>query len=140
MQSFVFIENMVYQFVVLVCSSIQNTSHLSIVLGLTFRISKPIKFSSPAQKRSAFEVRKKNVNLVFTYLAVFSRAVRIFSLFSDANLSTVITVFYYHRRLCISLANNWDLFLKTVSIVSLSFHLVIKGSYSYRLRTTTLKR
>ena len=37
---------MVYQFVVLVCSSIQNTSHLSIVLGLTFRISKPIKFSS----------------------------------------------------------------------------------------------
>ena len=45
-------------------------------------------------------------------------------------MSTDITMFYYHIRLCISLAKNRDLFLKTVSIVSLSFHLVIKGRYS----------
>jgi len=53
-----------------------------------------------------------------------------FTLFPDANMSTDITMFYNHIRLCISLAKNWYLFLKTVSIVSLSFHLVIKGSYS----------
>ena len=79
-----------------------------------------------------------NVDLVFIYLEVFSRAVRIFKLFPDANMSTGITMFYYHIRLCIYLAKNWDLFLKTVSIVSRWFRIVIKGSYSYLLRTATL--
>ena len=112
--------------------------HLFIVLVLTSRVSKPIKFSlrftnnivPKLTQRPAFEVRKKNVDLVFSYREVFKRTVRIFTLFPDANLSTDITMFYYHIRLCISLANNCDLFLKTVSIVSLSFHLVIKRSYS----------
>jgi len=53
-----------------------------------------------------------------------------FTLFPDADLSTDITMLYYHIRLYIYLAKNWDLFLKMVSIVSLSLHLVIKGSYS----------
>ena len=113
------------------CACIQNTIHLSIVLVLTFRVSKPIKFSLnftnnialKLTKRPAFEVRKMNVNLVFIYREVFSRhkwTVRIFTLFPIANLSTDITMFYYHIRLCISLAKDWYLFLKTVSIVALS--------------------
>ena len=70
------------QFVVLVvCACIQNTIHLSIVLVLTFRVSKPIKFSlhftnnivPELTKRASFEVRKKNGDLVFIYREVFSR-------------------------------------------------------------------
>ena len=64
------------------------------------------------------------------YFLVNKRTVRICTLFPGVNLSTDITMFYYHIRLCISLANNWELFLKKVSVVSLSFHLVIKGSFS----------
>jgi len=65
--SFVFSENMAWPFVVLVvCACIQNTIHLSIVLVLTFQVSKPIKFSllftnnivPELTKRPAFEVRK----------------------------------------------------------------------------------
>ena len=133
---------MACQFVVfVVCACIQNTIHLSIVLVLTFRVSKPIKLSlyftnntvPELTKRPAFEVRKKNVDLLFHLSRCFlvnTRTVGMFTLSPDANLSTDITRFYYHIRRCISMAKNWTLFLKTVSIVSLLFHLVIKGSYS----------
>jgi len=57
------------------------TIHLSIVLVLTFRVSKPIMFSlhftnnivPELTRRPACEVRKKNVDLIFIYREVFSR-------------------------------------------------------------------
>jgi len=147
--SFVFSENTTCQSVVLVvCACIQNTIHLFIVLVLTFRVSKPIKISlrftnnivPKLTQCPAFEVRKKNVYLMFTYLEVFSRAVRILHSFPVkrsplAQLCSTITddSVYLWRKTGIC-----KMFLKAVSIVSLSFHIVIKGSYSYRLRTTTL--
>jgi len=52
------------------------------------------------------------------------------TLFPDANLSTGITVLLSHATLYIFGEKLGYLFFKTVSIVSLSFYLVIKGSYS----------
>ena len=80
--SFEFSENRTCQCVVfVVCACIQNTIHLSIVLVLTFLVSKSIKFSlhvtnnivPEVTKHPALEVRKKNVDLVFIYREVFSR-------------------------------------------------------------------
>ena len=80
--SCVFRESMACQLVaLLIYACIQNTIYLSIILVLTFRVSKPIKFSlhftnnnvPELTKRPSFEVRKKNVDLVFIYREVYSR-------------------------------------------------------------------
>ena len=97
------------------CTCMCFTIQLFIVLVLTFRVSKPIKFSlhftnnivPELTKRPAFEVRKKNVDLIFIYRQV-------------------------HYYVILSYT--------TLYIFGEKLHLVIKGIYSYRLRTTTLKR
>ena len=73
---------------------------------------------------------------MFTFLGVFSRAVRIFTLFPDVNLTckpvllSQTNLYIFGKKLGFVSQNGLDRFALV--------HLVIKGSYSYRLRTTTL--